>query len=155
MLLFGTTHLKLGARLEDWRMLEAVDFFKFLEIRNDIMYAVTHTLAIHCWCLYLMVLIFLNDVIYNFNNPGVCKNILFSIFMEDFSTKVASKISRVELPLLLEFVVSPVTKVLLMYKKPEISLNNDFCFRPIWLQHLPPTGQQWNLQRDPNHQVFH
>lgn len=64
-----------------------------------------------------MVLIFLSDVIYNFNNPGVCKNILFSIFMEDFSTKVASKISRVELLLLLEFVVSPVTKVLLMYKK--------------------------------------
>lgn len=78
-----------------------------------------------------MVLIFLSDVIYNFNNPGVCKNSLFSIFMEDFSTKVASKISRVELTLLLEFVVSPVAKVLLMYKKIEISLNNDFCFRPI------------------------
>lgn len=29
----------------------------------------------------------LND----FNNPGVCKNILFSIFMEDFSTKIVNK----------------------------------------------------------------
>lgn len=35
----------------------------------------------------------LNDVIYNFNNP-VCKNILFPIFMEDFSTKIASKTNK-------------------------------------------------------------
>lgn len=30
-----------------------------------------------------------------FNNPGVCKNILFSIFMEDFSIKTANKMKRI------------------------------------------------------------
>lgn len=37
----------------------------------------------------------LNDVIQNFNNPGVCKKILFSVFMDDFSIKVVNKMKRI------------------------------------------------------------
>lgn len=73
----------------------------------------------------------LNDVMHNFNNPGVCENILFSIFVEDFNTEITSKMSRVELTLPLALLVLLVTEMLLMYKKIDISLNNDFCYRSV------------------------
>lgn len=34
-------------------------------------------------------------------------------------------------------------------------MNNDFCFRPIWLWWHPPTDQQWYLWGDTNGWVFH
>lgn len=30
-----------------------------------------------------------------FNNPGVCKNILLSTFMEDFSIKIVNRMKRI------------------------------------------------------------
>lgn len=34
-------------------------------------------------------------------------------------------------------------------------MNNDFCFRPIWLQCHLPTDQQWDLRGDANNWVLH
>lgn len=79
------------------------------------MYAVTHTSKTLLMPILNGLDFFtLSDVMYHFNNAGVCEDILFSIFMEDFSIKVVSTMCRINSA---AGVSGLVTEMLLMYKK--------------------------------------
>jgi len=82
----------------------------------------------------------LSDVIYNLNNPGVCKNILFSISTADFSTKIASKMMQTS-PL--SFLALLVTEMLLMYKRqryPQMMIFASDRFGYSVIPSLPSSG---------------